>query len=409
MTAVVFYFQVHQPYRMRAFTAADVGESDDYFDDADNKRLLRRVAERCYVPMNAIIAEAIETTDGAFRCAFSISGTAIRQMRDWCPAALDSFVALAETGNVEFLCETSMHSLAAVADDDEFERQVVEHTATVEDLFGQRPTTFRNTELVISNAIARRVEELGFDVLLGEGADRLLGWRSPHLVYGVEGCDRLKLLLRSYLFSDDIGFRFSNRDWPHYPLFADVFAGWLQGEPDWAEFIGLFMDYETFGEHQWVDTGILEFMRHLPKHVLEDGRLTFATPAETADRHAAVADLDVPDIVSWADQERDLTAWLGNPLQQAAHARLYALARRVRAVADRHPAIADAWHRLTTSDQVYHMCTKHFSDGEVHKYFSPYLGPHDAFVRFMYILDDLEQRLERASTKSAQRLEKRES
>ena len=393
MTAVVFYFQVHQPYRLQPYRPADVGTAKPYFDDDVNRAIVRRVAERCYVPMNEILLEQIGATEERFRFAFSISGTALQQMQDWAPGAIDSFVALAETGCVEFLAETSHHSLAFEEDADEFSAQVEAQTAAIEDLFGRRPTTFRNTELCIDETLARRVEDLGFDVLLGEGADRLLGWRSPHFVYRPRGTQRLKLLLRSYLFSDDIAFRFSNREWPHHPLFADTFASWLHAVEEEATFLGLFMDYETFGEHQWAETGILEFMRHLPAYILADERFVFETPAEVAARTEPVGEIAIPDVVSWADEERDLSAWLGNPMQQEAHRALYALAPAVQEAArNGHEEILQEWRRLTTSDHVYYMCTKFFSDGDVHEYFSPYDTPHEAFVRFMSVLDDLQVR-----------------
>jgi alpha-amylase len=394
VTAIVFYFQVHQPYRLNPFTEADVGTGKPPFDTDVNRRIAKQVAKRCYLPMNEIVKRQIEKLDGRFRCAFSLSGTAIQQMRDWAPAALDSFVALAETGAVEFLAETSHHSLAFETCPEEFEAQVRDHAALIEDLFGKRPTTFRNTELCIDANIAARVEKLGFDVLLGEGADRLLGWRSSHFVYQPRGCERLKLLLRNYVFSDDIAFRFSNREWPHHPLFADTFASWLHAVPQQAQFLGLFMDYETFGEHQWAETGILEFMEHLPAYVLEDERFSFQTPAELAAASEPVAFLDLPDVVSWADAERDLSAWLGNAQQQEAHAALYALAPAVRAAAAAgHPEVLTEWRRLTTSDHVYYMCAKADSDGEVHAHFSPYPGPEEAFLRFSSVLDDLQARL----------------
>jgi len=404
MTAIVFYFQVHQPYRLKPFHPRDVGRRKGYFDTPVNRAIVRRVARRCYLPMNRLLLEKIEETDGRFRCAFSLSGTAIQQMKDWAPRALDSFVALAETGCVEFLGETSHHSLAFLADPEELLAQVEGHCGVIEDLFGARPTTFRNTELVVDEPLARWVEERGFDVLLAEGADRLLGWRSPQHVYRPRGCERLKLLLRSYLFSDDIAFRFSNREWPHFPLFADTFARWLHAVPEQAQLLGLFMDYETFGEHQWAETGIMEFMRHLPAHVLEDERFTFMTPREVAAACEPVGELAFPRAISWADEERDLSAWLGNLMQREAHAALYALADEVRSVAAAgYPGILADWRKLTTSDHVYYMCTKFRSDGDVHEYFSPYDTPHEAFVRFMSVLDDLKLRLRRRTARRRRR------
>ncbi|MGE3171268.1 MAG: glycoside hydrolase family 57 protein [Planctomycetota bacterium] len=396
MIDVVFYFQVHQPYRLHKWKPGDRIRGLGHYDDPLNKLVAERVAERCYLPMNRVLLDAIEATDGQFRCAFSLSGTVIQQLRDWVPAAIDSFVALAESGSVEFLCETSHHSLAALAEPDEFTAQVEDQRATITELFGRRPTTFRNTELILDNAICRRVEELGFTAMLGEGADRVLGWRSPQVPYRPRGCRALKLLLRSYSLSDDIAFRFSNRDWPGFPLFADTFAGWLHDVPAPAQFIGLFMDYETFGEHQDKATGILEFMRCLPAHVLENPDFRFRTPAQVAAELPVAGELDVPTPMSWADAERNVSAWLGNPMQREAHRAIYALRPDVMALAATRPDLLVAWRRLTTSDHVYYVATKEHSDAEVHEYFSPYDSPHAAFVTVMTAVDDLRQKLQKA-------------
>jgi alpha-amylase len=389
MTALVFYFQVHQPFRIRPFSSAEVGSGKSCFDDGLNEQILRRVADRCYLPMNALLSELIESTERRFRCAFSISGTALEQMELWAPEVLESFRALADTGCVEFLCETSHHSMSSLADADEFRAQVRAQSERIETLCGRRPTAFRNTELVISESIAALVEELGFEVLLGEGADRLLNGRSPHHAYRVKGTGRLKLLLRDYVLSDDIAFRFSNKTWEGYPLLADVFARRIHRLPLESRFVGFFMDYETFGEHQWSDTGIFAFMRALPEFVLADSRFHYATPTELARRLEPVETLPIPDPVSWADAERDVSAWLGNPMQRAAHRALYDLAERVRRGAARKPGLLESWRKLTTSDHVYYMSTKRLSDQDVHEYFSPYSSPHAAFVNFMNAVDDL--------------------
>jgi len=403
MTAVVFYFQCHQPNRLRRLRYDDVGRGQrEYFDDELNKLIVERVAERCYLAMNAVIGEAIADTGGRFRCAFALSGTLLTQLERWAPKALDSFVALSRTGAVEFVCETGYHSLASVADPalgsmDEFAAQVDEQKTRLKELFGVVPSSFRNTELILDNRIAKKVEDLGFACLLGEGVDRLLEWRSPRRVYRVRGCRRLKLLLRDYLFSDDIAFRFSNREWPEYPLMADRYAEWLHRAAPEDQFVGLFMDYETFGEHQSKDTGVLDFMRHLPRFVLDDERFSFRTPAEVAAVSEPVAELDVPSTLSWADKERDLTAWLENDMQKEAHRRLYELLPRARAAAEAgHPELLALWRKLSTSDHVYYMSTKWHSDGDVHEYFTPYDSPHDSFLIFMHVLDDLSGRIEHA-------------
>jgi alpha-amylase len=397
VTDLVFYFQVHQPFRLRRYTFFDIGASDRYFDDAENARIVRRVAEKCYLPMNALVHSLVQRTEGRFRCAYSVSGTALDQFQRWSPETLESFQQLARTGCVEFLCETSHHSLASLFDLEEFKEQVTSHATRIERLFGRRPTAFRNTELVVDESIARAAEDLGFQVILGEGADHLLGWRSPHRVYRPEGCQRIKLLLRSYKFSDDIAFRFSNRAWSEWPLTADKFARWVHALPREDSVVGLFMDYETFGEHQWTDTGIFQFMEHLPGAVLKNDRFRFRTPSEVAEERDPVARLSIPHPVSWADVERDLTAWLGNAMQFAAKDAFYALRPSVvEAASNGSPELLDHWRRLSTSDHLYYMCTKWFSDGDVHKYFSPYASPHDAFIAYMNVLDDLARRAERS-------------
>ncbi|MCI0651226.1 MAG: glycoside hydrolase family 57 protein [Planctomycetes bacterium] len=398
MTAVVFYFQVHQPFRLRRYTFFDIGSRDDYFDDVENQRILKRVAEKCYLPMNGVLERLIERYQGRFRCAFSISGTALDQMEAWSPEALASFQRLAKTGCAEFLGETSHHSLSFLIDPDEFAEQALAHAARVERLFGRRPTTFRNTELVCYNRVARAAEDLGFDGILCEGADHLLGWRSPHRVYRPEGCERIKVLLRSYKLSDDIAFRFSNRQWSEWPLTADRFAVWLHSLPPEETYVGLFMDYETFGEHQWADTGIFNFMEFLPEAVLRHPSFFFATPSEVVAANDPVARLDIPHPVSWADTERDLTAWLGNHMQHAAHQALYEMAKSMRdSGKNGHKELLERWRKLSTSDHMYYMCTKWFADGDVHKYFSPYVSPHDAFITFMNVLDDLTRRAKQAT------------
>ena len=391
MPSVCFYFQVHQPHRLRPYGVFDIGRRHDYFDEALNASVLRKVAAKCYLPMNAVLEDLIDRTEGRFKVAFSITGTALDQMSRFSPEVIESFQRLARTGAVEFLAETYHHSLSFLASTDEFEEQVELHSRRIEELFGERPRVFRNTELIYSNALARKVESMDFSGVLAEGADRLLAWRSPHFLYSAASTAGLPVLLKSYRLSDDIAFRFGNRAWEGWPLTAEKFAGWLQRVNGCGEAINLFMDYETFGEHQWAETGIFDFVRALPEAVLEHAEMDFATPSEVIARYPIRGEIDAADFVSWADTERDLTAWLGNPMQRAAFDSLYALRDDVIASGD--AALLGDFRSLTTSDHFYYMCTKFFADGDVHKYFSPYESPYEAHIAFMNVLGDLAQRL----------------
>lgn len=392
MPSVCCYFQVHQPQRLRRYSFFDIGKVEDYEDEEQNVGILNKVAEKCYLPTNRIMLDMIEEYRGDFRIAFSITGVILEQMERYNPEILDSFRRLADTGCVEFLSETYFHSLAFLFSEKEFRKQVTLHKEKVKFLFGQNPTTFRNTELIYNNDLARVVEKMGYKVILAEGADQILGWRSPNFVYQPSGCIKLKLLLKNYRLSDDIAFRFSNWDWPDYPLLADKFARWIHQTNAAGEVVNLFMDYETFGEHQWEDTGIFDFLRAFPKEVLNHPDFRFQTPREVAATYSPVAEMDVPQFISWADVERDLTAWLGNALQQDAAQSLYRLENKVRRSKD--PKIISEWCHLQSSDHLYYMCTKWFADGDVHKYFNPWPSPYDAYINYMNILADFSQRIE---------------
>ncbi len=392
MTSLVFYFQVHQPFRVKAYPHDAIGVRHDYYDDWLNEDVAKRCAELCYLPMNETLLQAIERTDGAFRCSFSISGTALRQFELWAPKVLESFRKLADTGAVEFLCETSRHSLAALADPVEFRIQVDEQRALLKRHFGVEPTSFRNTELITDERVAAQVKALGFKVLMAEGADQLLHGKTSNVLYGMEEAEGFPLMLRDYPLSDDIAFRFSNTEWEQYPLYAETFVEWLETLQGDKSFIGLYMDYETFGEHQPRSTGIFEFMAALPEMVLASEKdLDFATPAEVAAREQPKQSIRYPRPISWADEERDLSAWLGNHMQRAAHDAIYALADAARSCGD--PQLLEEWRDMTTSDHVYYLSTKCASDGDVHQYFSPYDSPHDAFLTIMNVIEDLGRRL----------------
>jgi alpha-amylase len=384
---VCFYFQVHQPWRLRRYGVFEIGRRSDYFDDRVNETVLRKVARRCYLPMNALLREAIAEHEGRFRVAFSITGTALAQMERWCPEAIESFQGLAATGCVELLAETDFHSLAFLGDRAEFDEQVDAHGARMQALFGVRPRAFRNTELIFRDDLAAHVAARGFRAVLLEGAEQILGWRSPHFVYRSGADPGLRLLTKSYRLSDDVAFRFGDRGWPQHPLSAEKFAGWIHAVNGLGDVVNLFMDYETFGEHQWAETGIFGFMRRLPAEILAHPDGGFVTPSEAAERFPARGELEVPDFVSWADAERDLTAWTGNAMQRASLRALFELRDPVRAAGD--PALVEDWKRLSTSDHFYYMCTKYFADGDVHKYFSPFESPYEAHIAYQNALCDL--------------------
>lgn len=388
--SVCFYFQVHQPDRLRQFRFFDIGNDYHYLDDFSNRTIVRRMAERCYLPANRLLRDLIVRNNGAFKVAFSISGVAIEQFERYTPEVIDSFKELAATGCVEFLAETYSHSLASLASEAEFKKQVKQHAELVRRLFGVKPAVFRNTELIYSDAIGATVAGMGYQVMLTEGAKHILGWKSPHFVYVNDINPRLKLLLRNFNLSDDIAFRFSDKGWNGWPLTADKFADWVVAALEKGEVLNLFMDYETFGEHQRSASGIFDFMHALPAAILSRN-LDFCTPSEAAQRCQPVAPLHVPFPISWADEERDTSAWLGNELQEEAFNKLYALEADVYKTRDEN--LVAAFRKLQESDHFYYMCTKFFSDGSVHSYFNPYDTPYEAFINYMNVLADFELRV----------------
>jgi alpha-amylase len=395
MTDVCMYFQIHQPYRLRRYRVFDIGSGSPYWDAATNRGVLRRVAERCYLPANAILAEQIRRTGGAFRVAMSCSGVVLEQLEAAAPEVIDSFRDLVATGGVEFLGETYYHSLTSLSDLVEFANQVRMHTALIERLFGVTPRIFRNTELLYHDGLADQIAAMGFHGVLVEGADSILNGRTPNAVYAAAGDTGVRLIPRNYRLSDDVAFRFSQRSWEGWPLTAERYASWLAGVG--AGSAHVFIDYETFGEHQWAETGIFDFLRHLPDECLRRG-VRFVHPSDLAARDPADT-LRVPYATSWADTERDASAWLGNQLQQAAFNRLNRLYGPVWATHD--AGFLDTWRRLSTSDHLYYMSTKRLADAEVHSYFNPYANPYDAFIAYMNVLQDLEQRVEAAGSTAA--------
>lgn len=392
-SAICFYFQVHQPDRLRQYRFFDIGNDSNYYDEFANRTILNRVAQRCYIPMNNLLLDIIGKCGKQFKFAFSISGAVIEQFEKYAPEVLESFKRLADTGCVEFLAETYSHSLSSLVDITEFQRQVKLHAALIHKHFGVKPKAFRNTELIYSDQIGATVAKMGYTCMLTEGARHILGWKSPNFVYTNAINPKLKLLLRNFTLSDDIAFRFSDRSWNNWPVDVDKYITWLSDSLKEGQVVNLFMDYETFGEHQRVSTGIFEFFKALPEAVLSRTDFQFCTPSEVARKYEPVAALDVPFPISWADEERDTTAWLGNELQNEAFNKLYALSDRVLAAEDE--SITRDWLKLQESDHFYYMCTKFFSDGMVHNYFNPYDTPYEAFINYMNVLSDFALRVEK--------------
>ncbi len=404
MSSVCFYFQVHQPFRLKRYRIFDIGNDSNYFNDnsdakTNNRKILEKVAGKCYLPTNAVMLELLEKHP-EFKISFSFSGVFLDQIELYSPETLLSFQKLVDTGRVEVLSETYYHSLSFLYSKDEFKRQVELHKQKVKKLFGVTPEVFRNTELIYNNDLANTVEEMGYKGILAEGADHILGWRSPNFLYRPQGTKKIKLLLKNYKLSDDIAFRFSSKEWNEHPLTAPKFANWVSQVNGNGNVVNLFMDYETFGEHQWEDTGIFNFLRHMPGEILKHPDNNFMTPSEVVEKYDTVSELDIHNFVSWADVERDLSAWLSNSMQHEAAHKIYELESKVLATED--PAIIEDWRKLQTSDHLYYMCTKWFNDGDVHKYFSPYESPYEAFIAYMNVLNDMKLRISKSENGECQ-------
>ena len=392
MPSVCFYFQVHQPFRLKPYDCFKIGYDHVYEDEIKNREILNRVSAKCYLPANNTLLRQIEKHRGKFKIAYSISGTALEQMEKYRPDVLRSFQRLADTGCVEFLSETFYHSVSFLFSKEEFVRQIGMHRQKIEELFQQSPEVFRNTELIYNNEIANFISALGYKGIMCEGLDHILGYRSPNFLYHPPGNENIKALLKNYKLSDDIAFRFSNKEWAEWPLTASKFARWAHQAAGNGETINLFMDYETFGEHQWPETGIFNFLSHVPGEIFNHPDFDFKTPSEVIQAYPARGEYDVHNLSSWADIERDLSAWLGNSLQHDAMERIYGMEKAVKETSDAR--LIDTWAKLLTSDHFYYMCTKYWNDGDVHKYFSHYNTPYDAYINFMNILTDLEHVVE---------------
>jgi alpha-amylase len=386
MRTICLYFQIHQPFRLKRYRFFNIGNDHYYYDDFMNESIITRVAERSYLQANKVIRQIIKEYGTQFKVAFSISGIALDQLQLYAPEVIESFQKLAKTGSVEFLSETYSHSLVALKSKEEFARQVNEHREKIKLLFGQEPKVFRNTELMYSDKIGADVADMGFAAMLTEGAKHVLGWKSPNYLYCNAVNPRLKLLLRNFRMSDDISFRFSNKGWSEFPLTAEKFAGWLKKLDKKEETVNIFIDYETFGEHQWMESGIFEFLTALPGVIYKTTNFSFNTPSEIAANLLPISTINVPYPISWADEERDLTSWLGNELQLDAFNKLYTLTDKVSRIRDEK--IQKDWKYLQASDHLYFMSTKFFSDGATQAYFNPYDTPYEAYINYMNVLSD---------------------
>lgn len=395
MKSLCFYFQIHQPYRVKNYRVFDIGNDPEYFNDRsesklNNRRILEKVAAKSYIPTTTLLLNLLRKHP-QMRVSFSFSGIALEQLERYAPEVIDLFQQLVATGQVEILGETYYHSLAFFYSPAEFAQQVTKHREIVGRLFGVRPRVFRNTELSYRNDLGKWADNEGYAGIIAEGWDPILGWRSPNYVYRPKDTKNVRLLLKNYRLSDDVAFRFSSNQWTEWPLSAPKFSQWV-GEAE-GDTVNLFMDYETFGEHQWEDSGIFNFLAALPEEIFKNPGLDFKTPSDVIQSYEPRDEVDMPHTVTWADSDRDLTAWVGNPMQRAAIDAVYALEDNVMLANDGR--LLEDWRKLQTSDHFYYMCTKWFEDGDVHAYFSPYQSPYDAYIAYMNALSDLRLRLEK--------------
>ncbi len=403
MASVCLYFQVHQPHRIKNYRIFDVGNDHDYFNDSsetnlNNEKVLKKVARKSYLPANKLILELLKR-HSQFRVSYSFSGVFLEQLEEFYPEILKSFQEIFKTGRAEVLSETYYHSLSFFYSRTEFESQVKLHKDKIQKLFDQTPNVFRNTELAYSNELARWADKKGYKAILAEGWDPILGWKSPNFVYRPKGTKKIRLLMKNYKLSDDIAFRFSEKSWSEWPLKAEKFAQWVSAINGNGNLVNLFMDYETFGEHQWKEHGIFEFLNKMPEEILRNSDNDFVTPSEAVKRYPPMDTIDSPHVVTWADTERDLSAWMGNDIQTTALKFIYELEKDIKKIDDED--ILSDWRKMQTSDHFYYMCTKWFSDGDVHKYFNPYESPYDAFISFMNAANDLKLRVHNKLRKTA--------
>ena len=397
MRTICLYLHIHQPIRYHEYSIFDVANDSNYYYDhydsrQSNERIFKKVANKSYRPMLSLLERNMQSHPD-FKVSFSITGTWLEQAQKWAPELIDQIRRMVERGQAEIVGETYYHSLAYFYNLDEFNDQVLMHSQLIERLFGVKPQVFRNTELAYNDSLAKWADEKGYKGILAEGWDKILGWRSPNYVYRPAGTQNIKLLLKNYRLSDDIAFRFSNRAWSEWPLTVPKYINWLNMDCLRGNLVNLFMDFETFGEHQWEDTGIFNFMDSLISIWLSEYENRFVTVSEACDLEEPADEISMPDTVTWADTERDLSAWLSNKMQVSAMQELYNLRNDILATNDGQ-LIAD-WRYLTTSDHPYSMCTKYWNDGDVHAYFSAYASPYESFMYFMNVLRDIEYRMKK--------------
>ena len=390
--SICIYFQIHHPERLRKYQFFDIGKKHNYFDNYANRSELEDLAENCYLPANALLLDLIKKYEGKFKVAFSISGSAIDQLEMHTPEVIRSFQELAQTGQVEFLAETYSHSLASLSEDtDEFELQVKRHSAAIKELFGKKPVTFRNTSLIYSDKIGKRVADLGFKTMLTDGAKHVLGWKSPNFIYKNALDENLNLLLKNSKLSDDIAIRFSDRNWSKYPLTSEKYADWVSHSLQDTEVLNLFMNYEVIGHYNRAESGIFDFLRYFIQQIAENPNYQFLLPKEVTKKHTAKDILPVPYPISWTDEERDITSWLGNELQKEAFTELFKIQPLVKK--KKNAELNEDYSRLQASEHFYFMRTKLFSGADYHKYILPYESPYEAFINYMNVLSDFIERV----------------
>ncbi|WP_311338057.1 glycoside hydrolase family 57 protein [Capnocytophaga leadbetteri] len=390
--SICIYFQIHHPERLRKYQFFDIGKKHNYFDNYANRSELEDLAENCYLPANALLLDLIKKYEGKFKVAFSISGSAIDQLEMHTPEVIRSFQELAQTGQVEFLAETYSHSLASLSEDtDEFELQVKRHSAAIKELFGKKPVTFRNTSLIYSDKIGKRVADLGFKTMLTDGAKHVLGWKSPNFVYKNALDENLNLLLKNSKLSDDIAIRFSDRNWSEYPLTSEKYVDWVSHSLQETEVLNLFMNYEVIGHYNRAESGIFDFLRYFIQQIAKNPNYQFLLPKEVTKKHTAKDILPVPYPISWTDEERDITSWLGNELQKEAFTELFKIQPLVKK--KKNAELNEDYSRLQASEHFYFMRTKLFSGADYHKYILPYESPYEAFINYMNVLSDFIERV----------------